>query len=153
MLMQPSFSWKEFLHWSWLDKGGQGRKKLQRSNVSDEKLISPLWMDSEREDLVAYEYLCRVGEAKEYVTSKNRVNITYTKPLRLKMDGNHFKEWSRNSATLEFPECQCVWRKPSRWCLFGYACPPFSASGCEKNLHGMIHPTSRRIWENLLGLM
>jgi Ras GTPase-activating-like protein IQGAP2/3 len=42
-----------------------GRKKLQK-NVSTTGPNSGAWIDEERQNLRAYEYLCHVGEAKEY---------------------------------------------------------------------------------------
>lgn len=38
-----------------------GRIRLQK----DEKTNTSLWMDKQRNNLLAYEYLCHIGEAKE----------------------------------------------------------------------------------------
>ncbi len=44
--------------------GMKGRLKLQRNERARETASSN-WMDKQRENLQAYEYLCRIGEAKE----------------------------------------------------------------------------------------
>ena len=46
-------------------QGTKGRKKLTKSEKSYGITLN--WMDYERKKLVAYEYLCHVGEAKEWI--------------------------------------------------------------------------------------
>ncbi|CAO3672612.1 unnamed protein product [Rhizopus stolonifer] len=41
----------------------QGRIRLQK----DEKINTSQWMDKQRSNLLAYEYLCHIGEAKEWI--------------------------------------------------------------------------------------
>jgi hypothetical protein len=41
--------------------GISGRIRLQK----DEKINNSQWMDKQRNNLLAYEYLCHIGEAKE----------------------------------------------------------------------------------------
>ncbi|CEP08000.1 hypothetical protein [Parasitella parasitica] len=43
--------------------GMQGRIRLQK----DEKIHNSQWMDKQRNNLLAYEYLCHIGEAKEWI--------------------------------------------------------------------------------------
>lgn len=45
--------------------GLTGRLKLQK--ISENTLNSRNWMDKQRQYLQAYEYLCHVGEAKEWI--------------------------------------------------------------------------------------
>ena len=45
--------------------GLKGRIRLQK----DVRRNSRDWMDQQRKNLQAYEYLCRIGEAKELVTN------------------------------------------------------------------------------------
>ncbi|KAI8368978.1 hypothetical protein BD560DRAFT_303636, partial [Blakeslea trispora] len=40
-----------------------GRIRLQK----DEKTTTSQWMDKQRTNLLAYEYLCHIGEAKEWI--------------------------------------------------------------------------------------
>ena len=42
-----------------------GRKRLQKNTSG---VANPGWIEEERNNLRAYEYLCHVGEAKEYFT-------------------------------------------------------------------------------------
>ncbi|KAG0186396.1 hypothetical protein DFQ28_007927 [Apophysomyces sp. BC1034] len=46
--------------------GMQGRIRLQRN---DQITTSSQWMDKQRNTLLAYEYLCHIGEAKEWIES------------------------------------------------------------------------------------
>jgi hypothetical protein len=41
------------------------RRRIQKS---EHDLRDGSWMDKERRNMQAYEYLCRIGEAKEYLT-------------------------------------------------------------------------------------
>ncbi|CAO3680444.1 unnamed protein product [Rhizopus microsporus] len=43
--------------------GMQGRIRLQK----DDKIHTSQWMDKQRNNLLAYEYLCHIGEAKEWI--------------------------------------------------------------------------------------
>ncbi|KAG1124154.1 hypothetical protein G6F42_009887 [Rhizopus arrhizus] len=43
--------------------GMQGRIRLQK----DDKIQNSQWMDKQRNNLLAYEYLCHIGEAKEWI--------------------------------------------------------------------------------------
>ena len=52
----------QVLYLSLLFEGFEGRVKLVK--VEDTKDDS--WMDRERDNIHAYEYLCHIGEAKEY---------------------------------------------------------------------------------------
>ncbi|ANB15884.1 hypothetical protein AWJ20_3528 [Sugiyamaella lignohabitans] len=45
--------------------GLQGRIRLQRSDTTTSHVASRNWMDKQRKNLQAYEYLCHIGEAKE----------------------------------------------------------------------------------------
>jgi hypothetical protein len=45
--------------------GMQGRIRLQRNESSVSTIASKNWMDKQRKNLQAYEYLCHIGEAKE----------------------------------------------------------------------------------------
>lgn len=52
--------------------GLQGRRRLQRTDPSQQKKSSSTWssrnwMDQQRQFLQAYEYLCHIGEAKEWM--------------------------------------------------------------------------------------
>ncbi|RKP07724.1 hypothetical protein THASP1DRAFT_30466 [Thamnocephalis sphaerospora] len=53
--------------------GMQGRIRLQKHDYSrrrESQLLRPsAWMDYERKNLQAYEYLCHIGEAKEWIES------------------------------------------------------------------------------------
>ena len=44
-----------------------GRKKLQKRMGEQSPGVGGTWIDEERQNLRAYEYLCHVGEAKEYI--------------------------------------------------------------------------------------
>jgi hypothetical protein len=45
-------------------QGLHGRVKLKKGGTA--AIEAGAWMDMERKNLKAYEYLCHVGEAKEY---------------------------------------------------------------------------------------
>lgn len=47
--------------------GLSGRLKLQRSDTITSTAASKNWMDKQRKSLQAYEYLCHIGEAKEWI--------------------------------------------------------------------------------------
>ncbi|KAI9846817.1 MAG: hypothetical protein M1838_001140 [Thelocarpon superellum] len=52
--------------------GMHGRRRLQRSGSVDGRTVAPTgwgrdWMDRQRQFLQAYEYLCHIGEAKEWI--------------------------------------------------------------------------------------
>ncbi|KAG1245013.1 hypothetical protein G6F68_015222 [Rhizopus microsporus] len=48
-----------------------GRIRLQKDN----KINTSQWMDKQRTNLLAYEYLCHIGEAKEWIESCLREEI------------------------------------------------------------------------------
>lgn len=47
--------------------GMLGRLRLQKTEDSKSHLASRNWMDKQRKYLQAYEYLCHIGEAKEWI--------------------------------------------------------------------------------------
>lgn len=47
--------------------GMSGRLRLQKTEDSKSHLASRNWMDNQRKYLQAYEYLCHIGEAKEWI--------------------------------------------------------------------------------------
>ena len=60
-----SYHYKNLLLNFYIDKidiGLKGRIRLQKM---DERKNSRNWMDQQRKNLQAYEYLCHIGEAKE----------------------------------------------------------------------------------------
>eukprot|EP00158_Paraphelidium_tribonemae_P005840 Partr_v1_DN27551_c0_g1_i1_m30118 putative IQ motif containing GTPase activating protein len=52
-----------------------GRKKLAKGLTTAPKQQGSAWMDKERDNLRAYEYLCHVGEAKEWIEACINDNI------------------------------------------------------------------------------
>jgi hypothetical protein len=59
-----------------LTPGLHGRLRLQRTEETTSQFASKNWMDQERKSLQAYEYLCHIGEAKEYVILKQFRGLT-----------------------------------------------------------------------------
>lgn len=47
--------------------GMYGRVRLAKDETSTSQVASKNWMDKQRKNIQAYEYLCHIGEAKEYV--------------------------------------------------------------------------------------
>lgn len=47
--------------------GMMGRLRLQKTQDSKSHIASRNWMDNQRKYLQAYEYLCHIGEAKEWI--------------------------------------------------------------------------------------
>lgn len=45
--------------------GLHGRKRLARDENAVATVASKNWMDKQRKNLQAYEYLCHIGEAKQ----------------------------------------------------------------------------------------
>ncbi|TPX43695.1 hypothetical protein SeMB42_g03246 [Synchytrium endobioticum] len=73
----------------WPDADGHGRFKLAK--VSSATPRNAEWMDREREKLQAYEYLCRIGEAKDWIEACIHESIG---------DIEHLEEELRNGIAL-----------------------------------------------------
>ncbi|KAJ3397220.1 hypothetical protein HDU92_000100 [Lobulomyces angularis] len=56
--------------------GLHGRKKLEKGTAKDSN-----WMDAERKNLQAYEYLCHIGEAKEWIEACTKETIASIETL------------------------------------------------------------------------